>query len=100
MPLYRFSGLVSHVYPETRDALNHPLGLVEPGDEREFEQPPDHLWVPAGDGSGGDGGEGTEPSGDSAAGNQDGTGEETAPPAQPETPAGPVPAPPAVIPGA
>lgn len=80
MPRFVFTGLVSTTYPETRDAQDRPLGLVEPGDEREFDTAPDHQWAPA------DG--------------QDESAPEPEPEPAPEPAAdGPQPAPPAIIPG-
>lgn len=97
MPLFEFTGPGSMTYPETRDALDHPLGTVEPGERREFEKAPDQWWVPAGDGGGSgggspDGGEGVS----GGSGGEDASGVPEPEPA----PTGPVPAPPAVVPGA
>ncbi len=52
MPLYRFTGPTAWVYPETKDESGRNLGIVEPGDVRPFAEAPDHMWMPAPDGSG------------------------------------------------
>lgn len=40
---------VEWYYPASRDAKGQPLGIVQPGDVREFEEPPDRSWEPATD---------------------------------------------------
>ena len=43
---------VEWYYPASRDARNQPLGTVQPGDVREFDElfePPDNWWEPATD---------------------------------------------------
>jgi hypothetical protein len=45
LPSYEFTGPGQHVYPETRDASSRPLGTVDPGDRRFFDDgPPDGMW--------------------------------------------------------
>jgi hypothetical protein len=73
LPAYEFSGLTSAVYPETRDANSRPLGTVDHGDRRFFDDgPPDGMWSevtgeqdPPADGEG-PGGEGEAPPEDPA----------------------------------
>lgn len=44
MPDHTYSGPGDRVYPETRDARGQHLGMVEPGEIRDLDQAPDHLW--------------------------------------------------------
>jgi len=62
LPAYEFTGLTEMVYPESRDANRHLLGVVTPGDIRFFDDgPPDHLWSPAGADQAADGPEAADP---------------------------------------
>jgi len=84
MPSFELTG-PERVYPYARDVNGKPLGAVQPGDIRMFDEAPDSWWVPV-----------VPPGGEA---------EETAAEAEPEpapepVPDGPQPAPPAVIPGA
>jgi hypothetical protein len=45
MPAYVYTGPSPVVYPETRDAHDRHLGQVEPGDIRDFDEPPDSVWA-------------------------------------------------------
>ena len=47
MPAYVLTGFMERYYPASRDAHGAPLGDVQPGDVRDFEEPPDQWWVPA-----------------------------------------------------
>jgi hypothetical protein len=119
MPEYTFDGPYP-VTPAARDARNIPLGEVQPGDIRDLDEPLDGNWRPATDedraalasreagrsepaktGSGGssdDEGTGDDSAGDSG---QAGAPQDAAGASGPGAPAaGPVPAPPAVVPGA
>jgi hypothetical protein len=49
MPGYRFTWPTALTYPENRDAAGFPLGLVNPGDVRDLDEAPDHLWLPLSD---------------------------------------------------
>jgi hypothetical protein len=80
MPSYQFTGLTARVYPETRDAQDHAVGTVEPGERREFDEAPDDLWALSGDSGGQDDDSQDEPEGEPGL-------------------AGPQPVPPAVVPG-
>lgn len=89
MPSYEFAGPGQHVYPESRDANSRPLGTVDPGDRRLFDDgPPDHLWAEV---TGG--GEPAEDGQDPGSEDEDGTAEGDAPAPEPGQPV-----PPAVIP--
>ena len=90
MPSFVFAGPYPTTYPETRDVNGANLGTVEPGDIRIFDDPPaDGWWVPEIPPRDGDG-EGETP-GPGAEGDAGEPGD--------ETPPGPQPAAPAVIPG-
>lgn len=94
MPPFRYIGPGSRFYPENRDALNRPVGAVEPGDEREFDTAPDQWWAPAQDNAQ------DEPGGEQAgAPDETAASSETGALAAPDEAPGPVPAPPAVVPG-
>lgn len=104
MPSFEFQGFVSTVYPYGRDANGRPLGTVDPGDIRFFDEEPDWPWVPVIP-------PGTnEPPSSSDGEDEQRGGIETGPgpadvpaplaDAAPEPAAGPVPAPPAVVPPA
>ena len=89
MPSYEFTGPEPRYYPEGRDASGRHLGNVEPGDIRILDDPPaDGQWTPV-----------IAPHSD---GDEDrgGTGSDQDPAAEQhdETPPGPQPAAPAVIP--
>ena len=79
MPRYRFAGPGPYYFPASRDAHGAPLGDVNPGDERDLDEPVGQWWVPADD--------------DAPA-----VEAEAAPEPEPVQPDGPQPAPPAVIP--
>jgi len=92
LPSYELTG-PERVYSETRDVNGRPLGTVQPGDIRMFDEAPDSWWVPV------------IPPGTSEAAS---SGEQApadvpdtpAPAPEPEPAAAPVPAPPAVVPPA
>ena len=44
MPAYTYTGAGSRSYPETRDTHGEITGTVEPGDQRDYEDPPDEHW--------------------------------------------------------
>lgn len=101
MPSFEFQGFVSTVYPYGRDANGRPLGTVDPGDIRFFDEEPAWPWVPVippgtNETPSSSGGSGDEGEGDP------GPADAPAPPADaaPEPAAVPVPAPPAVVPPA
>lgn len=48
MPSFEFRGFVPTLYPFDRDALDQPVGEVQPGEVREFDEAPDWQWIPAG----------------------------------------------------
>jgi hypothetical protein len=88
MPPYRFAGPYPMTYPETRDTSGRILGLVGIGARRDLGEAPDRWWHEDPDGT-----DGTQE--DGAAQPETPSGE-----AAPPAPDGPVPAPPAVAPGA
>ena len=86
MPLYRFAGPTPYYFPASRDTRGVPLGDIQPGDERDLDEPVGQWWVPA---------DGTEP----APWVTDEDRARAAMAAAAETPPdGPVPAPPAIVP--
>jgi hypothetical protein len=44
MPGYIFTGPYESVYPESRHADGSNVGTVEPGEIRDLNEAPDHLW--------------------------------------------------------
>lgn len=44
MPDYTFTAPYPLEYPENRDSSSVPLGLVQPGDIRDLDGPPDRWW--------------------------------------------------------
>jgi hypothetical protein len=101
LPSYELTG-PERVYSGTRDVNGRPLGTVQPGDIRMFDDAPDSWWVPVIPPRTGE-----AASSDEAA-EQPGTGEGMtavehpadgtwSPPVSNDAPAGPVPAPPAVV---
>jgi hypothetical protein len=94
MPAFEFTGPVAQVYPFTRDARDRPVGEVQPGDVREFDEAPDRMWVPS-DGAQEHPGTGEEmqPAEHPADGSM-------SPPVSNEPPPGPAVVPPAIVPGA
>jgi hypothetical protein len=92
---YRFAGPTPYYFPASRDSHGAPLGDVNPGDERDLDEPVGQWWVPVtppGDegGKGDSGGQGE---------GQDDPGESAGTPAEPgPAPGGPQPAPPAIVP--
>ena len=85
MPLYRFAGPQPYYFPASRDSRGVPLGDVNPGDERDLDEPVGQWWVPA------DGQDEPPVSDEDRA--------RAAMAAAAETPPdGPVPAPPAIVP--
>ena len=87
MPRYRFAGPGPYYFPASRDSRGVPLGDVNPGDERDLDDPVGPWWVPAD----------SQPVSDEdrARAAMEAAGE---PPAEPPVPDGPVPAPPAIVP--
>ena len=80
---YRFAGPTSYYFPASRDSHGAPLGDVNPGDERDLDEPVGQWWVPADDG--------TAPALTQAV-------PEPEPEPEPVQPDGPQPAPPAIVP--
>lgn len=99
MPSFTYVGPGERVYPEDRDVNGAHLGLVKPGDIRIFDDPPaDGWWVPEIPPR--DEGEGEGESGASETPDPGAEGDAGDPEPHDETPPGPQPAQPAVIPGA
>ena len=46
---YRFAGPQPYYFPASRDSHGIPLGDVNPGDERDLDEPVGPWWVPADD---------------------------------------------------
>ena len=44
MPAYTYTGAGPRSYPETRDTHGEITGTVGPGDQRDYEDPPDEHW--------------------------------------------------------
>lgn len=95
MPEYESTAPYGMTYPESKDAQGRNLGLVQPGDIRDLDEPPDQWWREvtdedrarlAADEAGAD------------AGDEDGAAGEDGEPGD-AGPSGPTPAPPAVITG-
>ena len=98
MPEYVSTAPYGLNYTEGRDLQGRNLGLVQPGDIRDLDEPPDQWWREATDEDRAAQDAGTDPAGgagnDAADEGPDGGG------GAPETPEpDPVPAPPAVITG-
>jgi hypothetical protein len=107
MPEYVFGAPYPMTFPENKDTAGMNLGLVEPGEIRDLDEPPGRWWREATDedrarlaaaAEAAAVGSGEE----SGAQEDDGTAGEGTPEPGAEDPApdGPVPAPPAVVPGA
>lgn len=45
MPAYRYTGLTGWDYPESKDSRGVWVQDVEPGDERDLDEPIDDRWV-------------------------------------------------------
>lgn len=104
MPEYTLDDPYAAQYPQWRDAHGVPLGEVEPGEIRDLDEvPPDGKWRETTDEdrarrAAREGDEPATPADDTGG---EGTGGEESPgdASQDATSPGPVPAPPAVIPG-
>jgi len=94
LPSFELTG-PERVYSETRDVNGRPLGTVQPGDIRMFDEAPDSWWVPVIPP-----GAGEAASSDEAAPADAPDAPAPDPASEPEPAAAPVPAPPAVVPPA
>lgn len=93
MPSYELTG-PERVYPYVRDVNGQPLGAVQPGDVRMFDEAPDSWWVPVIPPSTSEtaaSGEGSEAAADAPAPDPD---------PEPAAAPAPAPVPPAVVPPA
>ena len=100
MPEYVSTAPYGLNYTEGRDLQGRNLGLVQPGDIRDLDEPPDQWWREATDEDRAAQDAGDEPAGGAGNDAADGGGGAPETPETPETPEpDPEPAPPEVIPG-